>query len=569
MRPFPILSSGLLLAFSAVAVPSTARAQAGPADAAAGQSQPTVAPDRFLIAAIDVSGVTKLPAAEVERLIYPHLGPDRTNADVIAAQKALQDAYAARGYEAVDVTIPIQPNDLFARGIVQITVSETPLGKVQVVDSRHHSVRTARAQIPSLIEGQPIDLKAFQRDITDANRFPDRLISPRFKAGSVPGTIDVDLKVDDSLPLHATLELNNDNSPNTKPLRLSGTVRYTNVLGLGHTLSVTGSLAPEDTRQSAVISGSYNAPIIGSPWSFLLYGYRSNSNVAALGGTNVLGNGYQIGLRATYRLPSEKTFQQISFGPDFKAFKENISYQGAALQPTEIRYVPVVADYSLTGADERSSYGLSFGMTAGLRVVRRDTCFDNPFASAPPADVSTCSLGDGKVGIVADQFTGRGVDASENFLHWNLDLNYTRLLPADIQAALRFTGQLADASLVTNEQFSLGGMSSVRGYYVSEAVGDDGFVTSFELRSPSLAPVLGSFVDDLRVFAFGDAGYARIRAPLASQTDLFRLSSTGGGLRVQIFKTISGEALVGVPLRRGPVSRRYDPRYSFSIKGGF
>ncbi|WP_204309450.1 ShlB/FhaC/HecB family hemolysin secretion/activation protein, partial [Enterobacter cloacae] len=75
---------------------------------------------------------------------------------------------------------------------------------------------------------------------------------------------------------------------------------------------------------------------------------------------------------------------------------------------------------------------------------------------------------------------------------------YTRTLIADYQLAQRVSGQFADASLVTNEQFSIGGMSSVRGYYVSEAVGDDGFVTSIEMRTPSLAPSLAGFVDELR-----------------------------------------------------------------------
>ncbi|MBN9990805.1 hypothetical protein JND45_15835, partial [Listeria monocytogenes] len=86
----------------------------------------------FMIAAIDVLGVTKLSNAEIEKLVYPHLGPERGNDDVIAAQKALQAAYSAKGYEAVEVEIPIQPNDTFAQGIVQLVVHETPLGKVSV-----------------------------------------------------------------------------------------------------------------------------------------------------------------------------------------------------------------------------------------------------------------------------------------------------------------------------------------------------------------------------------------------------------------------------------------------------
>jgi len=559
-----------LLASAAASIVAGAAPAALAQDAPAAEAGARAAPDSFMIAAIDVSGVTRLSNAEIETLIYPYLGPGRTNADVIAAQKALERAYAAKGFEAVEVEVPIQPNETFSQGIVQIVVREAPLGRVQVVDAKHHSAEVARAQVPSLVEGQPINVAALQRDVAEANRYPDRAINPKFKPGAAPGTVDVDLEVEDKLPLHASIELNNDSSPNTRPLRLSSTVRYADLWGQGHTLSVTSAITPQDTNQSAVVSASYNVPLIGTPWSFLLYGYKSNSNVAALGGTNVLGNGYQIGARATYRLPGDKVSQQISFGPDFKNFKENISLAGKALQPTRIRYLPFVTEYSLSGADETSSFGLTFGATAGLRVVKRDDCFESPFDTAtPPPGVLTCRLGTGEIGVVADQFTGRAIDANENFVHFNLDLNYTRTLIADYQLALRVSGQFADTSLVTNEQFSVGGMSSVRGYYVSEAVGDDGFVTSIEMRTPSLAPSLASFVDELRFFTFLDAGYARLRAPSVGQTDEFRIAGIGGGFRVQVFKLLSGEFVIGVPLRAGPTTSRGEPRYSFSLKGEF
>ncbi|NWM55094.1 ShlB/FhaC/HecB family hemolysin secretion/activation protein, partial [Escherichia coli] len=77
----------------------------------------------------------------------------------------LERAYAAKGFEAVEVEIPIQPNETFSQGIVQIAVREAPLGRVQVVDAKHHSAEVARAQVPSLVEGQPINVAALQRDV--------------------------------------------------------------------------------------------------------------------------------------------------------------------------------------------------------------------------------------------------------------------------------------------------------------------------------------------------------------------------------------------------------------------
>lgn len=558
----PRLAATLLAGIAAL--PLAATAQEAPGDTAAARE----APASFMIAAIDVSGVTRLSSAEVERLIYPYLGPGRTNEDVVAAQKVLQAAYAAKGLEAVDVEIPIQPDETFSKGIVQIVVRETPLGRVEVVGARHHLPSVVRQQVPSLAEGQPIDVAALQREVAEANRFPDRTINPRFKPGQTPGTVDVDLAVEEASPLHASIELNNDNSPNTRALRLAGTVRYSDLWGQGHTLSVTSALAPQDTDQSAVISFSYNAPLIGSPWSFLFYGYKSNSNVAALGGTNVLGDGWQVGARAIYRLPGDKLSQQVSFGPDYKSFRENIALNGRPIQPTEIRYVPVVAEYSLSGGDEAARFGVNIGVTAGLRAINRDTCFESPYDGPIPDGIATCRYR-GEDGVIADQFTGRGIDASENFVHLNLDLDYTVALPEEMQLALRFSGQLADSSLISNEQFSIGGMSSVRGYYVSEAVGDDGFVSSAELRSPDLGGSIGRFVDELRVFAFTDTGFARVRAPAAGQRSEFRIAGMGGGARVQLFKLLSGEFVVGVPLVGGPNTERGAPRYSFSLRGEF
>lgn len=556
----PLLRGAVLalLAASAGLLPTRAVAQEAP-----GQRQ---APDRFMITAIDVSGTTKLSAAEIETLIYPFLGPDRSNEDVLAAQKALQAAYAAKGYEAVLVDIPIQPEETFSQGIVQIAVNETPVGRVRVVGAEHHSLAAVRAQVPSVAEGQPIDFKALQRDIAQANRIADRSVDPAFRPGQVPGTLDVDLKVEDSSPLHASVELNNDGSPNTRPLRVSGTVRYSDLWSQGHSLSLTSSLAPQDPQQSAVLSGSYNAPLVGTPWSFLFYGYLSNSDVAALGGTNVLGDGGQIGLRAVYRLPGE-TFQQISFGPDFKAFNEQVFLGGIGLDDAPIRYVPLVAEYTLSGASETETFGLTVGATAGFRVVKRTDCAS--LGTVDPGNAPTCDLPGGGIGVPVDVLRARSFNANENFVHFNLDANYAYTFPGDYVVALRFAGQLADSPLVTNEQFGIGGMTNVRGYYVSEAVGDSGFVESFEAQFPDLAARLGAPFDALRPYAFGDFGYARVRAPAPGQTASFRIGSIGAGLRYRVFNYVSGEVLIGIPVTDGPTTRRGDPRLSFSLKSEF
>ncbi|MGV3510844.1 MAG: ShlB/FhaC/HecB family hemolysin secretion/activation protein [Novosphingobium sp.] len=404
-------------------------------------------------------------------------------------------------------------------------------------------------------EGRPLDLKSLQAELSAANRFPDRTVSPAFKPGAEPGSIDVDLNVQDSLPLHASAELNNDNSPSTTDLRASASVRYSNLFGAGHTLSASAIVAPRAPRESKVFSGSYLAPFIGSPWSVLLYGYSSNSNVAALGGTNVLGDGFQIGLRGIYRLPSKSSSQSISFGVDYKDFNQQIFVGGVNAGTTPINYLPMVVEYTYAKGGEYTQFDASLGMTAGLRAIKkvRQLCTPGQVICTP-----------------VDQFQDKAVDSVENFFRLNLGLNYQLSTKSDIILKAGLTGQLADTHLVSNEQFGLGGSSSVRGYYQSEAVADNGVGGTFEIQSPSLANMFGTFVDELRFFGFVDAGYTYLlgRIP-AEQARDFTLVGAGGGLRIQLFRHLSGNVIAGVPLVAGPVSKKGDPRVTFQVKSEF
>lgn len=530
----------------------------------AGSPEATQAPDSFPIYAIDVTGVTKLSASEIERIIYRHTGPDKSNADVEAARIAIQDAYAAKGYQAVIVSLPNQDTETFNRGVVTIAVSEAPVGEVRFAEGKFHSSEAVRRQLPSARQGEPLNLTALQKELDAANRFPDRQISPVFVPGTTPGTLDVEFNVDSTFPLHSSFELNNDNSPSTSRLRASGTVKYTNLWNAGHTLSASFLVSPENRRDSEVFSGSYTAPIFGTPWTLLLYGYKSNSNIAALGNSNVLGDGYQVGARAIYRLPTVGTSQSISFGADYKDFKQDILIAGTNVASTPIRYVPLTFEYNLFARDDSSPFankvgvtdiGLNLGTTFGLRSIKRNIC---------------AVLVVGQPCTPVDQFRNREIDSFENFVHLNAGFNYSLTTKSDIVFVSNLTVQLADSHLVTNEQFAAGGQSSVRGYFQSEAVGDDGVVSQIELQSPSLAALFGSkWVDELRFFGFLDSAYVRLQRTLPGQVREYRLSGAGGGARIRLFDRLFGEFTIAYPLKAGPESVENDPRAVFIVRGEF
>ncbi len=538
----------------AAAAPAPGASKAGtpapvPAPAAA---SPAPAPDTFFIQAYDVTGVTRLSNTEVERLVYPHAGPDRTKDDVEAARKALQDAYAAKGYGAVIVEIPVQDHDSFAQGVVQLAVSEAPVGQLRVTGARFHSLQVAREAVPALVEGEPINLKALQEQVSAANHYPDRSLNPQFKPGKVSGEIDVDLAMTDEHPLHASVEMDNDASPLTTPLRLTANARYTNLFQAGQAASFTFIVAPENRSDTMVFAGSYTIPILGSPWTISISGYDSNSNVASAGGSAVLGNGFQVGARLLYRLPVAAGQQTLSFGADFKDFKQKISVNGTPTSSAPIQYVPFEVQYALAGATEHTSYDFSIGTTIGLRALHETVCI---------LQSGTCTFG--------DAFQNRQQNSYENFVRANLSADFSYAFKNDMIAAFKLVGQLSDSHLVTNEQFAGGGAQTVRGYFSSEAVGDNGIEPSLELRSPSFAEHFGHWLTEARLFAFTDNAFLHIDSPSSGAATGYRLISVGGGLRTRLFNRFVADVLAGEPLTNGPTTKKFHPRIDFQIKGEF
>ncbi len=496
-------------------------------------SEPT-----FDVEAYDVDGAKLLPQLDIENAVYPYLGPGRTRDDVEHARAALEKVYHDGGYQTVVVEIPAQT---VSDAVIRLHVVEAPIGRLRVTGSRYFSPDFVKAETPALKEGSVPDFNQAQIELADVNRLSDRRVTPVLHAGQAPGTVDIDLKVDDTLPLHASVELNNDHSEGTDPLRLIATGHYDNLWQLGHSVSFTYSVAPTNPANSQIYAGSYLAPLWTTPVSLLVYGYDSDSNVAALGGVNVLGKGYAVGTRGVVQLPTLGVFaESLSLGVDFKHFDENIQV-GSTSTPDTVTYFPLAASYTLQQADARGSLKADLAVTAGLRGLG--------------SDLAT--------------FQNKRADAEPNFVHFNLDVNLTHKLFYGFEGAIRVSGQVADGPLVSSEQFSAGGLTSVRGYLQSEAIGDEGLSGSVELRGPSLARFLGPHVEEMRFYGFVDGAALQVLSPLPDQTDFYDLYSVGLGMRFQILKHLSGEADVALPLTSGVVTHADTPRATFSVKSDF
>ena len=134
----------------------------------------------------------------------------------------MEKLYHDRGYATVFVDIPEQQVD---EEIVRLRVTEGKLRRVSIGGARYFSERKILAALPAASAGTVPLLPELQKELGTVNaQSADRTVVPVLKAGPTPGTVDLALNVKDNLPLHGSLDVNNQYSPDTKPLRATASL---------------------------------------------------------------------------------------------------------------------------------------------------------------------------------------------------------------------------------------------------------------------------------------------------------------------------------------------------------
>lgn len=509
------------------------------------------APQIFDVYEYRIEGADTLEQSEVEEAVYPYLGEGRTPADVEKARAAVEKKYHDKGLQTVSVAVRHQDID---DKYVAFSVTEMRVGHVRVTNSKYHDLDTIKKSARSLKPGVLPDFDDATKDIVALNQWPDRRVTPALRAGVTPGTVDVDLNVEDKLPLHASVELNNRQSPNTTDLRVNGTIHYDNLWQRGHSLSFTYQTAPERRDDMEAFSASYLTRIPDVEWlSVLTYGVISRSDVALLGDINVVGPGETFGMRGVITLPSKESFyHSLSVGLDYKHFGQTLEVGGDAFD-SPIGYFPLVAAYSASLQIEKSLTQLSATVTHGLRGFGSDSWLE---------------------------WDTKRYMAAPNFFTFNAELTETYDLPEGFQLFGRIGGQLADQPLVSSEQYSIGGLQTVRGYLESTALGDSGTSGSIELRSPDIGSMLQTELEksghapkdrklfnEWRLFAFLDAGFAMIHEPLVEQDPRVTLWSYGVGTTFKALDHLNGMVAVAIPEAEDSNIEEGEPRVLFRIWG--
>jgi hemolysin activation/secretion protein len=526
-----------LIAATAACLLLAAHPAPAQAPAPAGAQDPEKAEQRFDVLEYRVVGNTVLTARDIERSLYPLLGTGKSLSDVESARKALEDLYHERGYGTAFVDIPPQTVE---DGLVRLRVTEGRIERTVINGARYFPERDVIAQLPAAEPGKVLQLSKLQEQLGAVNsETPDRAVVPVLKAGSEPGTVDLSLKVNDTLPLHGSLELNNQATIDTHELRAIVSLNYDDLFGRLDSLALQYQFTPQEFDQVRVVAVNYAMHTFESGLQPSFSYINSNSNVPTAGTSGVLGIGEITSAKLAYAIATAPaSLQSLSLGVDYKHFRNTISQNDSTALDTPITYINLSAAYNGYWRSDRVATTLMTILNVGPRgVVNNPASFEN------------------------DRFKGRA-----NYFDLRADLATTIKLPADFNLRLRAAGQAATEPLITNEDYSLAGADGVRGYLEAEELVDKGIKGTIQLTSPGWRHRELVIVD---VYGFFDVGKGSIFDALPGEPESVRLRSWGFGFDIFPGQKFTASAAWARAMDAASVTRAGDSRILFIARGSF
>lgn len=488
----------------------------------------------FNVFEFQIDGNSVLPKGKLEEAVYPFLGEAKTIDDVERARSALEKTYQDAGYLTVSVSIPQQEVN---QGLVKLKVTEGSVEKLRIKDSKYTSLAEIKSRVPEFEEGKVPNFPVVQQQLGTVNRGQNRQVTPVLRPGKSPGKVEVDLKVQDQLPVHGSLEVNDKYSQNTTKTRINGSVRYENLWQKDHSIGVSFQLSPENTDEVKVLSATYLIPRMNGDY-FATYGVLSESSAKAssVGDLSVVGNNNILGARYIHPLPMlENYYHSATVGADYKDSNDSAS-------ELPISYTAFTLGYDGTRQGKESQTQFNLGLNFSVRGL----------------------------GNKEEQFAYKRFLAQPNYVYLRTELKHTQKLPYDWSIQAKLGGQVASGPLVSAEQFAMGGVDSVRGYLESSALGDNGAMTSIELRTPPLNKFVKSDLvkisfKELYAFSFIDAARVSIYDPLPGQTKTRDLLSVGLGIKLKATNGIFSNLDYAHALRDAGDVKSGDDRLHFKL----
>jgi len=523
-RPIPVASLAVLAlaglaqaqgapGASAPALPPVLPPTAAPAPKA--PPAPKTGAGTFTLRKLRFKGNERIPTDELEELVRDLVGKPVDLADLREAAARVTEEYRRRGFDLARAYLPAQE---IANGIVTIEVLEGTVGEVRVSGNQSYSDAFIERFLRAPLGGGALTSEGLTRGLLTLNEeFKDLEVKASLERGKEVGQVDVKAEVTDRFPLSATLFYNNYGSEFVSRHRFGITLDWVNAGIPGSVLSATG-LVGERPGNLVYGSGAYVLPL-GS-WGTKLGVSGSFGDFEVGGDVRALQiRGDQLSLGGFLSHPFiKRRALRVTAEMGIQIKEARFFLLGQSSSRDRIRYI-----YLGGRADVRHWGGRTF---AGLTVAQ--------------------GLGRFLGGLGKDDPRSSRRNADNQFTRFNVNLGHVQPIADWFSVIGQVSGQWSSESLVSNEEWQLGGEGSVRGYAPGAQTGDHGYQTSLELRFSPLEDR-----ELLQLLAFVDHGGAFRQQTFIGQKRQDYLTGAGVGFRSHFEAGVEGDLGldIGWPIR--------------------
>ncbi len=481
---------------------------------------------RFDITRFEVKGNTLLSQPQIDELLGKFTGKERDFGDVQRALEALEAVYHQRGYNVVTVELPEQELN---RGVVQLRVVETKIGRVSVKNNRYFDEANIRRSLPALQEGRSPNLKEVSSNLKQGNESPSKQVTMKLQGGEKEDEVDAVLDVKDESPWKIMANGDNTGTEATGKTHVGVVLQNANLFGRDHLATLQYTTSAEEPGRVKVYGAGYHIPLYESGDSLDFYASYSNvdSGTIAAGAFNlaVSGKGAVYGARYNQQLAKRGELDaRLIYGVDVKAFKNSVQLLGTELG-NDVTVHPLSVGYQATLPIQQGEMG------GQVTLVH--------------------NISGGSNGGQAS-FTAARAGAKDDYTILRFGGSITRALQGDWQVRAIANGQYTSDALIPGEQFGAGGATSVRGFIERELANDSGASLNLEAYTPNLCQRAGW---NCRLLGFYDNAYIKRNHALAGELTSTSISSAGVGARFVLSTYVNLQLDYGHVLRAGATGR--------------
>ena len=490
---------------------------------------------------IRVQGYTVFSNWEIEEIIEPYRGRQLNFDRLRNITEAITELYVSRGYITSGAYLPEQE---IIDGTIDVRVEEGQIEDIKIEGLKNLQANYVRSFISHTqrlktsnpeLEQSPLNIKDIEEELNLLKRDPSiENVEAELVRGTAPNLSVLLIEIEETSPYEAKLSFDNYRSPNVGEFQGTVETGYRNSIGVSDRAFAQYNL----TEGFDAYSIGYAIPT-NSKNGNLGFEYRN-------GDSKIIEDFEEVNIRAEADTISLRYRQSIVYSS-----QREVAFGLAFERQSSRTFILEDQPFSFTANPEQTNSVTSVVKLTGDWIERS--------LSSVIGISSELNIGLDVFDATVNESTPDGL-----FFSWLGQAQWTKALnqDRDLLFITRLTTQLSPDSLLPLEQFTLGGVGTVRGYRQNQEVGDNAVVGTIEIYVPLAGDRLSN--NKLNLIPFFDGGTVWNNNSDESEA----LASLGIGLDWQFKELLSARVDWGLPLintsDRG--NSLQDNGFSFSLQ---